>query len=125
MKDHRFTAGCLCGKVRLVTDAEPLRVGICHCLDCRKQYGGVMYVFAVFPTTAVAVTGETSRYRFRHFCPECGSSVFDERDSEIEISAGSFDAENVVQPTYETWICRREKWLPIFPVEHRHERDRT
>jgi hypothetical protein len=124
MEGHRFTGGCLCGKVRLTTDAQPIRVGICHCLDCRKQYGAIFYTFAVFPEAAVTVTGETAHYGYRHFCPVCGSSVFDKRSGEIEVNAGAFDQDNMVRPTYETWTCRRERWLPQFPVEHRYVRDR-
>lgn len=124
MKNHRFAGGCRCGKVRLGIDAAPIRVGICHCLDCRKQYGSVFYMFAVFPAPAVSVTGETACHGVRHFCPACGSSVFDERGSEMEVNVGALDGDNVVQPTYETWICRRERWLPDFPVTHRYERDR-
>jgi hypothetical protein len=124
MEGHYFTGGCLCGKVRLAIDAEPSRVGICHCLDCRKQYGAVFYTFAVFPDSVVTVTGETAHYGFRHFCPVCGSSVFDKRGSEIEVNAGALDSDNLVRPTYETWVCRRERWLPAFPVDHRYERDR-
>jgi hypothetical protein len=70
------------------------------------------------------VTGETAQYGFRHFCPVCGSSVFDRRGSEVEVSAGTLDSDNVVRPTYETWVCRRERWLPPFPVDHRYERAR-
>jgi len=125
MEGHRLAAGCLCGKVRLAIDAPPSRVGICHCLNCRKQYGTVFYTFAVFPEAAVAVTGETARYGYRHFCPVCGSSVFDRRDGEIEVNAGAFDQDNAVRPTYETWTCRRERWLPQFPVDHRYVRDRA
>ena len=79
MDGHCFTGGCFCGKVRLTINAEPSRVGICHCRDCRKQYGGVFYIFAVFPDSAVTVTGETAHYGARHFCAVCGSSVFDRR----------------------------------------------
>jgi hypothetical protein len=124
MADHYLTGGCSCGKVRLAIDAEPSRVGICHCLDCRKQYGAVFYTFAVFPDAVVTVTGETAQYGFRHFCPVCGSSVFDKRGSEVEVNAGALDSDNSVRPTYETWVCRRERWLPAFPVEQSYERDR-
>lgn len=124
MNDSALTAGCFCGKVRLAMSGAPSRVGICHCLDCRKQYGTVFYTFAVFPEAAVTVTGATAHYGARHFCPVCGSSVFDRRDGEIEVNAGALDSDNLVRPTYETWVCRRERWLPEFPLTERYERDR-
>ncbi|MGX1099285.1 hypothetical protein ACSSVZ_003338 [Amorphus sp. MBR-141] len=34
----RFTGGCQCGAVRLVATGRPYRVGLCHCLDCRKHH---------------------------------------------------------------------------------------
>ena len=37
----RFTGGCLCGNVRIVASGPPYRVGICHCLDCRKHHGAL------------------------------------------------------------------------------------
>ena len=119
-----LVAVCFLVRIKMAIDAEPSRVGICHCLDCRKQYGTVFYTFAVFPDTVVTVTGETAHYRFRHFCPVCGSSVFDKRGSEIEVNVGTLDSDNLVRPTYETWVCRRERWLPAFPVDHRYEHDR-
>jgi hypothetical protein len=37
----RFTGGCLCGNVRIVASGLPYRVGLCHCLDCRKHHGAL------------------------------------------------------------------------------------
>lgn len=45
----RFTGGCLCGKVRIVACGRPWRVGLCHCLDCRKHHGALFHASAVFP----------------------------------------------------------------------------
>src|SRR5690606_16056988 len=70
---NQTTGGCLCGKVRIIATGAPLRVGICHCLDCRKHHGALFFAAAIFPEAAVTVTGETSDYRGRHFCPTCGS----------------------------------------------------
>lgn len=33
----RVTGGCLFGAVRLEATGAPYRVGLCHCLDCRKR----------------------------------------------------------------------------------------
>jgi len=43
---------------------------------------------------------------------------------EIEVNLGSLDAPDQLMPTYESWIVRRESWLPPFPLTKRYERDR-
>ena len=119
-----FTGGCLCGDVRIVATGRPLRVGICHCLDCRKHHGALFHASAIFPQAAVALSGETRDYAGRHFCPRCGSSVFGRSADEVEVNLGSLDAPDQFVPTYELWTVRRESWLPAFALARRHERDR-
>lgn len=120
----QLTGGCLCGDVRLVATGQPYRVGICHCLDCRKHHGALFFAAAIFPEAAVTITGETRAYRERHFCPRCGSSVFARNRDEIELHLGSLDAPDQLMPTYENWTVRRESWLPPFPLAKHYERDR-
>jgi hypothetical protein len=120
-----YTGGCLCGAVRIEIAAAPYRVGICHCLDCRKRQGAIFHSFAVFPTDAVTVTGETREFKTRSFCPTCGSPLFDRWGDEFELHVGCLDAPNQLTPTYEGWVVRREAWLPPFDVAKRYERDRT
>ena len=147
----RFTGGCLCGNVRIVALVLPYRVGLCHCLDCRKHHGALFSASAMFPQDAVTIDGETREYAgrtscsavpqqsihhagvhgghapapsARHFCPRCGSSVFARTADEIEVHLGSLDAPDQLMPTYESWIVRRESWLPPFPLTRRYERDR-
>jgi hypothetical protein len=121
---ERFTGGCLCGNVRFVAAGSPYRVGICHCLDCRKHHGALFLAAAIFPEDAVTVEGDTRDYAGRHFCPRCGSSVFGRSGDEIEVSLGSLDAPDQFKPTYELWTLRRESWLPAFALARRYERDR-
>ena len=120
----RFEGGCLCGDVRIVASGPPDRVGLCHCLDCRKHHGALFYAAAIFPEDSVTITGETGEYAKRYFCPRCGSSVFARFGDEIEVHLGSLDAPNQLMPTYESWIVRRESWLPPFPLGGHYERDR-
>lgn len=120
----QFTDGCVCGDVRFVALGTPYRVGLCHCLDCRKHHGALFYASAVFPQDAVTVTGETGDYAGRFFCPRCGSSVFARSEGEIEVHLGSLDAPDQLKPTYESWTVRRESWLPRFPQTRLYERDR-
>jgi hypothetical protein len=63
----RFTGGCLCGNVRLVASGLPYRVGLCHCLDCRKHHGALFHASAIFPQDAVTIEGETREYAGRSF----------------------------------------------------------
>jgi hypothetical protein len=119
------TASCLCGAVRLTATGAPLRVGLCHCLDCRKHSGSVFAAYAIFLAAAVTVTGATGQYHGRHFCPGCGSSVFARSGDEVEVHLGALDADNQFTPTYELWTIRREAWLPTFPLVHHHERNRA
>lgn len=120
----RLTGVCLCGGVRIVASGSPYRVGLCHCLDCRKHHGALFHASAIFPEHAVAIDGETKDYAGRHFCPHCGSSVFSRTGDEIEVNLGSLDATDQLMPTYELWTVRRESWLPPFPLAKRYERDR-
>lgn len=120
----KVTGGCLCGKVRLVASGQPLRTGICHCLDCRKHHGALFYAAAIFPAAAVATTGDTRTFRDRHFCPDCGSSVFARTGDEIEVHLGALDAPDQFTPSYECWTIRREAWLPEFAGMVRYAGDR-
>src|SRR4051812_35367452 len=121
---ERFTGGCLCGDVRIETSGLPYRVGLCHCLDCRKHHGALFHASAIFPQENVKISGETHEYAGRCFCPRCGSSVYSRSADEIEVSLGALDAPNQMIPTYELWTIRRETWLPVFPLARRYERDR-
>ncbi|OQR31665.1 aldehyde-activating protein [Pseudomonas sp. Bc-h] len=119
-----YTGGCLCAEVRFVASGQPFRVGLCHCLDCRKHHGALFYASAIFPQDAVSVEGETRDYAGRFFCPNCGSSVFARYEDEVEVNLGSLDAPDQLTPTYECWTVRRESWLPAFALKQRYERDR-
>ncbi len=44
-----FTGGCLCGTVKIEASGRPYRVGLCHCLDCRKHHGALFNASAIFP----------------------------------------------------------------------------
>lgn len=119
----QITGGCLCGEVRIVASGRPYRVGLCHCLDCRKHHGALFFAAAIFPEEAVTITGETREYRNRHFCPRCGSSLFARWADEVEVHLGALDAPDQLTPTYECWTVRRESWLPPFAIKG-YERDR-
>jgi hypothetical protein len=121
----QVTGGCRCGKVRFVATGRPYRVGICHCLDCRKHHGALFHASAIFPERAVTIAGETRDYLGRYFCPDCGSPLFARSGDEVDVNLGSLDEPDQFAPTYELWTIRREAWLPPFPGMRPFNHDRT
>ncbi|WP_122073604.1 GFA family protein [Pseudophaeobacter sp. EL27] len=122
MTDH--SGSCLCGAVTLSAQGEPLRVGLCHCRDCRKHHGALFHASAIFPEQAVTVQGDTHSYKGRHFCPRCGSSVFSCSPGEVELHLGILEQPDRLIPSYELWCSRREAWLPAFAGLRQFTRDR-
>ncbi|MBB3950882.1 GFA family protein [Aureimonas jatrophae] len=120
----RVLGGCLCGDVRIAAAGAPNRVGLCHCLDCRKHTGSLFHATAIFPQDAVTIEGATRDYAGRFFCARCGSTVFGRSGDEIELGLGTLDAPDQFAPTYELWTVRRESWLPSFPLARSFEGNR-
>jgi hypothetical protein len=116
---------CLCGQVRISVRGEPLRVGICHCTDCRRESGSAFTFYAVWPADQFEHVGEAPEFHGRHFCPRCGSRLFSADDREAEIKLGILsDAPSRLVPSYELWIKRREPWLRPIEGAEQYEEDR-
>jgi PhzF family phenazine biosynthesis protein len=120
--------GCLCGGVRFRVTGEPARVGICHCLDCRKAHGAAFNSYAIFNAAQVELRGATTAFvrpgggnYLERFCATCGSRVFaqdanDPEGGEVEVPIGAFDTTGRYTPQYELWVHRREPWVAALPV---------
>jgi hypothetical protein len=121
---EKVTGGCRCGDIRIEARGQPYRVGICHCLDCRKHHGALFHASAIFPADAVTVTGTPHDWEGRFFCPRCGSPVFGRSGDEVEVNLGALDAPDQFRPTYELWTVRREGWLPPFPLARHYSGNR-
>ena len=110
------TGGCLCGAVRYEVRGEPLRVGLCHCADCRKESGSAFVSYAVWRRDQFRSSGTIKTYDGRSFCPSCGSRLFNPREADVEIRFGSLDeAPTTLRPQVEGWTIRREAWLHPLP----------
>jgi len=120
-----LSGACLCGQVRVSVRGAPLRVGICHCTDCRQESGSAFTFYAIWPVAAFERSGETTEFRGRHFCPRCGSRLFsvDEREAEVKLGILS-KAPTPLVPSYELWVKRREPWLRPVDGATQHDEDR-
>jgi hypothetical protein len=112
------SGSCLCGAVTYSVKDAPMRIGLCHCSDCRKESGSSFVTFGVWPSHAFETTGEVKFYNGRGFCSGCGSRLFNAIEEDgVEIRVGSLDmAPSDLEPTYEIWVKRRENWLQPLEV---------
>jgi len=120
LKDRILHGGCACGAFRFTARGIPARIGLCHCMTCRKHLASPFGAFAIYPADQVELgTAPTTEFKSsengrRHSCAACGSPVYDQYDGNdyVELMFGSFDDTSVFTPTYEIWVTRRENWLP-------------
>ena len=119
-------ASCGCGNLTVTTSVEPLEVAACSCLDCQRQSGGAFTYTAIYPETAVSITGNRTTWR-RHpdsgrrleteFCPTCGVTVCFRMEvwpETIGVSVGCFADPDFVKPEKLYWAPRCHRWL-TFP----------
>ena len=121
MDDQQLSGGCACGAVRFITNGPPIRVGLCHCMMCRRAHAAAFSPFVVFDADRVEVIGKTRKWQSslgydRCFCTVCGSRVIGINGDEVELSMGSFDEVGMFEPEYESWVVRREPWLAALLV---------
>jgi hypothetical protein len=131
------TASCRCGQLRATVTGEPVRVSVCHCLNCKKRSGSAFAVQARWPSAQVQIEGESNTFvkvadsgnrAIFHFCPECGSDVyytidgkFDDKFNDlVAIPVGAFDDPYFLTPAFSVWENRKHDWVEILgdQVEH-------
>ena len=126
------TASCSCGQLTITTQADPLRVSICHCLACQRRTGSVFGAQARFKRDLVSISGESNQYvrvgdegskiTF-NFCPNCGATVhyavegYDEDN--IAIPVGAFADPDFPVPTFSVYEDRMHSWVSLpAGIEH-------
>jgi len=120
------TATCGCGQLSATCTGDPVRISVCHCLECQKRSGSAFAVQARWPAENVAVTGayeEWSRVgdsgggaTFR-FCPTCGSTVFyliDGMPDVIAVAVGAFADPTFPSPRISVYEERRHEWVAVL-----------
>ncbi len=126
------TARCACGQLRIDVSGAPVRVSVCHCLDCQRRTGSAFGVQARFPAAATQVHGTHGEYirtgdsggRMRaSFCPQCGSTVFyvvDAMPDLVAIPVGAFADPAFPAPDVSYYEERMHAWLTLGD-DMRHE----
>jgi hypothetical protein len=119
--------------LKATATGEPVRLSVCHCLNCKKRSGSAFAVQARWPADQVTIEGQSKTHVMVadsgnsatfHFCPDCGSDVYYENsgkfDGLIAIPLGAFDDPNFGSPEYSVWEQRKQDWVEILGdgIEH-------
>jgi len=133
MSEKYFATGqCLCGNIKYTISSTPLRMGQCHCEDCRKSSGTGHASNAFFEAKNVLIEGETNSYDSdtdsgaiitRYFCPTCGSRLFGKHNANkdmIAVTVGTLDSSDWFRPDFIVYNKSKPIWdfmdesLPTF-----------
>lgn len=109
---------CHCGRIRYEAEADPARVGACHCSDCQMLTGSAFRVTLPVPRESfVLLSGEPKTYvktadsgtrRIHAFCPDCGTPVYSsaiENPPTYSLRVGCLDERATLPPRRQIW-CR-------------------
>ena len=118
-------ATCACRQLKVSCEGEPVRISMCHCLECQKRSGSVFAVQARWPSDRVTIEGranewvrvgdEGSSATFR-FCPTCGSTVYYDNDGQpglIAVPVGAFADPTFPAPHVSVYGARRHPWTAM------------
>jgi hypothetical protein len=116
-------ASCTCGQLRITCTGEPVRISLCHCLECQRRTGSAFGVQAWYPRAQFRLTRGVAKQHVRvadssrrisfSFCPDCGGTVFWEAErvpGEIAVAVGTFADPGFPQPRHSVWERRQHPW---------------
>jgi hypothetical protein len=118
-------ASCSCGQLTVAVEGEPVRLSMCHCLECQKRTGSTFGVQARFPRSAVTISGQSTSYSRKgdsggtatmHFCPTCGSTVYWEPQGIpdlVYVAVGAFADPDFPAPTVSVYGERKHAWITL------------
>lgn len=124
-------AQCGCGSLRLAVKGDPVRISVCHCLDCQRRTGAPFGQQARFPTLNAVARGESrvyertadsgNRIRF-HFCPKCGATVYYEMEADpanFGVPVGAFADPDFPTPRVSVYEEHMHHWVKLPDgIEH-------
>ena len=107
----KIKGSCLCGAIHYQSESEPSRMVASDCKHCQKHSGAAISFSVGIPERTLRVRGlmptvyedirPSGSVVLRSFCPQCGTPLFTEKDSEptmIFINAATLDDGSWAQP---------------------------
>lgn len=119
------TATCRCGQLTAKCDGEPVRISVCHCLECQKRSGSAFATQARWPDDKVVISGDykvweriaDSGHKATYwFCPTCGSTlayVIEGWPDVTAIPVGAFADPSFPRPRFSVYEHRKHDWVEV------------
>ena len=133
MSGKSYEGSCLCGRVKLKVEGQPVAAGYCHCLSCRAWHSAPVNAWTVWPAAAVSIVdgAELVRNDYDHlgsngtsarlWCRHCGSALANRKpriDMMVVYAQTLRDSDFVFQPTlhvhYQERVLDMRDGLPKF-----------
>src|SRR5262245_4444663 len=118
-------ASCSCGQLRIACEGEPVRISMCHCLECQKRTGSPFGMQLRFRGPQVTIEGKATEFErvgdqgnritFR-FCPTCGSTLYWTMSGDpdlVAVAAGNFADPAMAAPRFSVYERRRHAWVNV------------
>ena len=125
------TASCGCGSLTARAEGDPIRISVCHCLECKRRTGSAFSWNATYPADRVETDGPYDSFERgsdegywgrHHFCPRCGATVYYEFDAMAEfvaIPVGAFADPAFPPPSISIYETRMHGWV-VPPADAQH-----
>ena len=131
-----INGGCICGRYRYESSADPIISGMCYCRDCQYASGGAPAISILMAKADVKVTptmprgwhskSQRGNSIVRYFCEECGTPLFAESSANpavLSIKVGSLDDPSGFKSTGSIWVGSAQPWHHIDPNLPRFDKD--
>ena len=120
-------ATCSCGQLNLTIGGEPVRISMCHCLECQRRTGAVISNQARFRREQITFAGNSATWTRTaesgntitfHFCRTCGSTVYWQGQGfpgYVVVAIATFADPKFPAPSISGWEESRHAWLALPP----------
>jgi hypothetical protein len=117
---------CHCGAIMIEGEADPEKVGICHCTDCQTSTGTAFRVSVPVPGSTFKMTGKPSIYvkrtadsgipRVQAFCGACGTPIYSTTVGEgvqpsYTVRVGILRQRDQLPPRRQIWYRSHRPWI--------------
>jgi hypothetical protein len=108
---------CLCGGVEYELE-DPESLGVCHCSRCQRWTGSSLAAVVVAPENFTITNGADLVKRYeselapRHFCSNCGSSLYDDLGGKYFVAAGLM-RDLDLDPSFHMQVAYKASWDQI------------